>query len=116
MKMLPREERRKFNRFSLDLLMKVAGVDHNGGPHEEKTNVKNISGGGAKFTTQQVDRYVPGQELEITIYLPGINDVQGRMKGRATVLRVERLDDVNASSLTADVVLAFNSRLQFIRK
>lgn len=116
MKTLPQEDRRKFNRFSLDLLMKIKGIDHTGEPHEEKTSLKNISGGGAKFTTQYADRYVPGQEVEITIYLPGINEVQARMKGQATVLRVERLDEINAGASTADIALMFKSRLQFIRK
>ena len=114
--MFSREERRKFDRFSLDLLMKINGIDHSGEFHEEKTNLKNISGGGAKFTTQYSDRYVPGQEVEITIYLPGINDVQARMKGKATVLRVEHLDGVNDEAPATDVALVFNGRLQFIRE
>jgi len=116
MKMIFREDRRKFNRFSLDLLMKITGVDRDGIPYVDRTNLKNVSGGGAKFSTRHVDRYMPGQELEITIYLPGINDVKARMKGKATVLRVERLDEVNEEAPVADIALAFNGRLRFTRE
>ena len=86
-------ERRAFNRFPVEFVMEVVAEESEGKKFNEKTMLKNISGGGAKFITQQADKYFPGQSLEITIHLPGSDEVKARMRGKATVLRIDSPTD-----------------------
>jgi hypothetical protein len=116
MKQISSEDRREFSRFPMDLQIDIVGVDHAGESHEESSCLKDISGGGAKFTTRCADQYEPGKRLVITIYMPGISHVWARMKGEATVVRIERHDDEDESGTKADIALCFNSRLRLIRE
>jgi hypothetical protein len=84
-----KSNRRDFDRFQLDLVVEVVAEDIEGEEYQEKVISKNISGGGAKFVTRQAGKYFIGQQLEITISLPGHDNVKGCMRGRATVRRIE---------------------------
>jgi len=74
---------------------------------KEHTTLNGISRSSARFITQQADRYFPGQQLEMTIYLPVTNEVRACMKGKAIVVRVE--------SLSNSVAVSFDAPLLFER-
>ncbi len=82
-------DRRNFNRFPMEFVLEVSAKDSEEKEFNEKTVLKDISGEGAKFITQQAGKYFPGQSMEVTIYLPGTNDVKADMKGAATVVRID---------------------------
>jgi hypothetical protein len=85
--------RREFGRFPMEFVVEVSAEDNERKQFNEKTMLKDISGGGAKFLTQQAGKYFPGQSLEMNIYLPGTDEVNARMRGKATVVRIDPLVD-----------------------
>jgi len=111
------EERRAFTRFPIELLVEISAEYGESYTYYEETNLQEISGGGAKFITDEVDRYFPGQVLNVTIYLPGSDRVRAHMKGKATVVRIDQLSgsEANADSEMVGVAIRFSSRLNFSR-
>jgi len=81
-------DRRDFDRFPIEFAIEVSGKDSDGRTHKERTALQDISGEGARFSTQHPDRYFQGQNLELVIYLPGTNEVKAQMRGRARVVRI----------------------------
>ncbi len=73
---------------------------------KEHTTLTEISGSSARFITQQADRYFPGRMLEMTIYLPVTNEVRACMMGKATVTRVEPVN--NSVAVSFDAPLLFD--------
>lgn len=92
-KMNKKPDRRNFNRFQRAFLMEVAATDNEGKKYKEDTVIKNISGEGIKFITKQTGKYYLGQSLELTIYLPSSAEIKARMRGKATVMRLDPLSD-----------------------
>ena len=84
-----KSDRRAFNRFPMEFVLEVSSKDSERKEFNEKTMLEDISGEGARFITQQVGKYFQGQSLEVTIYLPGTNDVKADMRGKATVVRID---------------------------
>ncbi len=81
-------ERRKSQRHKLHLRLEIQGEGQNGHPFCEQAQLVNISGGGALFYSQQLDRYYQGQMLETHILLPGPAATNGKMKTTAMVSRL----------------------------
>lgn len=81
-------DRRDFDRFPIEFAIEVSLKDSDGRTHKEMTALRDISGGGARFITQNPDRYFQGQNLDLVIYLPGTNEVKAQMRGRARVVRI----------------------------
>jgi hypothetical protein len=81
-------ERREFERFPMELEVEVSSENKTGERFSEKTNLIDLSGGGAKFKTIRAEDYFPGQLLDFTIHLPGTGDVKAHMKGGAKVVRI----------------------------
>ncbi|MBW2006332.1 MAG: PilZ domain-containing protein [Deltaproteobacteria bacterium] len=79
-------ERRNFDRFPITFRMEVSTEDIEVKRYKENTVLKDISGESAKFITQQVGKYLPGQSLDLTIHLPGSDEVKACMIGKATVV------------------------------
>jgi len=84
-----RFERRSFDRSSIEVLVEVSAEDIEGKKYRDQTSLKDISAGGAKFLTQHVGKYFTGQSLEMTIYLPGTDDVNACLRAKVTVVRVD---------------------------
>ena len=84
-----KSDRRGFDRFPIEFVIEVVAQDSEGRRYKEKTVLKNISGGGAQFLTQQAGKYFAGQQLEMTVFLTGTNMVKARMRGKATVVRID---------------------------
>ncbi len=110
-------ERRAFNRFPVEFMMEVSAEDSEGNKFNEKTMLKNISGGGAKFITQQAGKYFPGQSLEMTIHLPSTIDVKACMRGTATVLRIDPSSnkDIGEKCQGVGIGVRFDTSLHFER-
>jgi hypothetical protein len=110
-------DKREFDRFPIEFVMEVAAEDSEGERYKEKTVLKDISGNGAKFITQQASKYFPGQSFEMTIYLPGPNDVKACMRGTATVLRIDPSSnkDIGEKSQGVGIAVRFDTSLHFER-
>ena len=112
-----KSERRAFNRFPVEFVMEVVAEDIEGKKFNEKTMLKNISGGGAKFIAQQAGKYFLGQSLELTIHLPTTSDVKACMRGTASVLRIDpsRNKDIGEKSQEVGIAVRFDTSLHFER-
>ena len=80
-----KSERRDFDRFPIEFEIEVAAQDSEGKKYSENTILKNISGGGARFITQQASKYFTGQLLEMTVLLTGLV-MMPRLSGLAMAL------------------------------
>jgi len=112
-----KSDRRAFNRFPIEFVMEVSSEDIEGKKFNEKTVLEDISGGGAKFITQQARKYFPGQSLEMTIYLPGPNAVKADMRGKATVVRIDPSGNsgIGEKSQEMSIAVTFDNPLHFER-
>jgi len=112
-----KSDRRAFNRFPMEFMLEVSSEDSEGKEFNEKTVLKDISGEGAKFITQQAGKYFPGQSLEMTIYLPGPNDVKADMRGKATVVRIDPSGNsgLGEKSQEMSIAVTFDTPLHFER-
>ena len=86
-----KSEKRKFKRYLMEVALEVSGEDAAGNRYKDKAVLMNVSGEGAMFTTGLSDKYFLDQLLELTICLPGTDDVNARMRGKATVIRIDPL-------------------------
>jgi len=86
-------DRREFERISIGFVLEVLAEDFEGNSYTDRAVLQDVSGGGAKFVTKQREKYFPGQILEISIHLPGTDEVKAYMKGKATVVRINSTDD-----------------------
>lgn len=110
-------EKREFNRVPLEFIIEVSAEDIEGSKFNDKTLLKDISGGGAKFITHQVDKYFPGQLLEVAIYLPGTIEVDARMRGKSAVVRIDTpgKSEIGEKSEDGAVAIKFETHLNFER-
>jgi hypothetical protein len=88
-----KSENREFKRHAIDFMLEVSGEYTAGNKYKDKAIVVNVSGEGAMFITRLADKYFLDQSLELIIYLPGTDDVNARMRGKVTVVRIESLVD-----------------------
>lgn len=79
--------------------------------------MEDVSGGGAKFLTKKYDMYFPDQLLDITILLPGTDEMEAHMKAKAIVVRIDPSNDSekNNKSRGRDVAVKFETHLNFAR-
>jgi len=97
---------RQFDRFPIDFKIEVVAHDRDGREHREKTVLEDISGEGARFLTGKAERYFIGQSLEVSIYLPGTDEVQATMKGKAKIVRIGPCDNTASSGQSQPVCVA----------
>lgn len=88
-----KSERRMFKRYAMEVALEVSGEDAAGNRYKDKAALMNVSGEGAMFITGLAGKYFLDQPLELTICLPGTDDVNARMRGKATVIRIDPLID-----------------------
>ncbi len=110
-------DRRNFDRFPITFKMEVAAEDIEGKKYKENTVLKDISGEGASFITQQAGKYFPGQSLELIIHLPDSDEVKACMIGKATVIRIDSPTDskIEQESQEICIALKLDSPLHFER-
>lgn len=68
-----KSDKRDFVRIPMEIVLEVSAEDREENQFNEKTVLKDISGGGAKFMTQLPGKYFPGQLLEMIVNLSGTN-------------------------------------------
>ena len=81
-------DQRGFSRHWVSFPVIISMEDFTGAENQEKTVLKDISGGGALFESGNPSNYYPGQLLKISIMLDGSNDVKARIRTEATVIRI----------------------------
>jgi hypothetical protein len=110
-------DRRNFDRFPITFRMEVAAKDSEGKKYQENTVLKDISGEGARFITQQAGKYFLGQSLELTIHLPNSDEVKARMRGKATVIRLDPSSNsvTDGKSQTINIAFKLDTPLHFER-
>jgi len=110
-------DKREFERLTIDFVLEVYSEDVEGKKFEDKADLKDVSGGGAKFLTQKFDMYFPGQLLEITIFLPGTDEMEAHMKAKATVVRIDPSNDSEKDNKSQGrgISVKFEARLNFER-
>ena len=110
-------DRRAFDRFPIEFEIEVTTEDMEMEKYKEKVLLKNISGEGVKFVTRQADKYAIGQQLEISIYLPENDEVKARMRGKATVVRIDppRSSRIREKNEEMGIAVKFHNRLYFER-
>jgi len=110
-------DRRAFDRFPIEFEIEVTTENMEMEKYMEKVLLKNISGEGVKFVTRKTDKYALGQQLEISIYLPDNDEVKARMRGEATVVRIEPLSNsrIGDESEKMGIAVKIHNRLHFER-
>lgn len=82
------ENRRAYDRFALDLRVRVYAADGDARRMLEDSVLCDVSGGGASIVSREPGRYRVGQRLQLVIMLPGTDRLDARMEGRATVIHI----------------------------
>jgi len=110
-------DRRDFDRFPIEFEIEVAAQDSEGRKYSEKTVLKDISGGGARFATQKAGRYFTGQPLEVTVFLTRTEKVKATMRGKATVVRIDPHSNSGIGEKTrgAGIAVKLDAPLHFER-
>lgn len=112
-----KSNRRDFKRFPIEFVLEVSAKDVEGNDYKEKTILKDISEEGTKFISLQAGKYFLGQPLEMTIYLPETGAIKARMKGRATVVRIDppSNSDIGDRSQEIGIAVRMDTLLDFER-
>jgi len=116
-KMEKGDDKREFDRFPIDFRLVVHSRDVEDTKIEDRAVLENVSGGGAKFLTQNSDMYFQGQLLEITFFLPGANKIEAFLKAIGKVERIEPSEDSNKHGNRQEgfIAVKFDERLKFER-
>lgn len=116
-KMNKESNKREFERLPIDFVLEVYSEDVEGIKFEDKAVLKDVSGGGANFLTKKPDMYFQGQLLDITILLPGTDEMETHMKARAIVARIAPSNDSEKDSKNraGDIAIRFATHLNFAR-
>jgi len=99
------ENQRSFERFPLDLSVRVSGESPSGEAFTDHGIMNNISGSGVCFFTDHPEWYSDGQTLVVHVCLPGTDQLDAGMESSGTVVWVfpgqgeEGSDDVGQSQI-----------------
>jgi c-di-GMP-binding flagellar brake protein YcgR len=112
-------EKREFSRFSVGFELAISSKDPQGRKFRDRAVLKDISGGGAKFTTLMGNSYFSGQILELIIQLPSTGeDTSAFLRGNATVIWVKKkkeLQDPKTRRYRTEIAVKLESHLDFGR-
>jgi hypothetical protein len=101
--------RRAYERFALDLKVRVHAAGGDGRQVLEDSVLRDVSGSGAAFPSRDPGRYHIGQRLLLVIQLPGTDRIDARLEGHATIIRIggPGADDPALIGVTMDDMLDF---------
>ncbi len=99
----------------MDFIVAVSGEDGAGNRFEDKADLNDVSGEGAKFLTQNYDKYFLGQELDLTIFLPGTHEMEAHLTAKAIVVRIDLPNGTLKGSgpLGRGIAVKFETHLNF---
>jgi hypothetical protein len=107
-------EKREFVRLQMKFMVKVTASNLDGEEFfDNAAALFDVSGGGAKIMTDHRERYFTDQSLELTIYLPSVEEGRAFMKGKATVKWVG--NELSMDGSKAGVGVHFDEPLNFNR-
>lgn len=84
------QDRRQFDRY--DIHYEVDIYDDPDDEPIERTQLRNLSGGGVCFLSRRPECYSIGQRIIVVVCLPHINQLSFRMKGEGRVVRIGKTD------------------------
>lgn len=112
--------KRSFNRFPIEFEVLVSLIDSDVHQDHERSELHDVSGGGALFISQMPEKYYPGQLLKLDIFLAGTQDVRACIKTEASVVRIHpmaRRDDESdePTGLRTGIAVKFHQPFEFER-
>ncbi len=107
------EGQREFERYAVSLNVEVTWVGFDGNEFSEKSQLNNISGGGASLITEHPDSYTIGQKIELKISLPAVDALNSSMNGSGQVVWVGELERDGDGVAKASVGLCLTDLLAF---
>ncbi|MCD6584765.1 MAG: PilZ domain-containing protein [Desulfobacteraceae bacterium] len=105
--------KRSFNRFPIEFEVIVSVLDGDAHHDSERSELHDVSGGGAMFISCLSERYYPGQILKLDIFLAGTEDVRACIKAEASVVRIHQFE-ANGQEKTG-VAVKFHKPFEFER-
>lgn len=110
--------RREFERFPVEFKVEVHALEGVIRHYLEDACLRDVSGGGACFSSVCPDMYSIGQRLLLTIHLPGTDKMNATMEGEAIVAWIGEQEGVASNKpagsrigVMMDDLMAFNSVL-----
>jgi len=109
--------KRSFNRFPIEFEVIASFIGDDVYPDSERSELHDVSGGGAMFISRFPERYYPGQLLKLDIFLAGTEDVRACIKTEASVVRIHQLEmnDPEKSDVKTGVAVKFHKPFEFER-
>ena len=109
--------KRSFDRFPIEFEVMVSIIDSDVHQDHERSELHDVSGGGALFISQMPEKYYPGQLLKLDIFLAGTQDVRACIKTEASVVRVHPLAprDTETPDLKTGIAVKFHQPFEFER-
>ncbi|GAV20435.1 PilZ domain protein [Mariprofundus micogutta] len=89
------EDQRAFERHPIDFAVDVNAGGDQAEEFCDKTLLKNISGGGVCFCTQQPELYCAGQHIALKVHLPGTDELEPSMECQARVVWIHHTDSLD---------------------
>jgi len=105
--------KRSFNRFPIEFEVIASVLDGDAHHDTERSELHDVSGGGAMFISCWPERYYPGQLLKLDIFLTGTEDVRACIKTEASVVRIHQIE-INGQKRTG-VAVKFHKPFEFER-
>lgn len=108
--------KRSFDRFPIEFEVMVSSIDRDVHHNHERSELHDVSGGGAMFISQMPEKYYPGQLLKLDIFLAGTQDVRACIKTEASVVRIHPMASREAvPGLKTGVAVKFHQPFEFER-
>lgn len=109
--------KRSFDRFPIEFEVIASVIDNDEFPDIERSELHDVSGGGAMFISRFPERYYPGQLLKLDIFLAGTEDVRACIKTEASVVRVHQLEsgDQEETGAKTGIAVKFHKPFEFER-
>ncbi len=109
--------KRSFNRFSIEFEVIASVIGSEEHQDSERSELHDVSGGGAMFISRLPERYYPGQLLKLDIFLAGTEDVRACIKTEASVVRIHQIETngQEESGVKTGIAVSFHKPFEFER-
>ena len=112
-----RHDQRRFSRHWVTFPVIVSREDFKSESNRETTILKDVSGSGALFETDNPDAYYTGQLVKISIIIEGNDDVKARIRAEASVIRIQKSETLGPEQERpkSGVAVQFDRSFEFER-
>jgi hypothetical protein len=109
---------RSFKRFPIEFEVLVTAVDGDVPFVSERSELHDVSGGGAMFISRHPEKYFLGQLLKLDIFLAGTRDVRACVKTEASVVRIHDIEENESaqSGAKTGIAVKFHQPFEFERQ